>query len=62
MESRNKETVKASDDVIDYDAISRRVVVTRILAIDDVAISPKALDRILGVIQNIPCNAMMIRE
>lgn len=40
--------------IINYDQISREVTVNKILEIDDVEITPKALNRILCVIQNMP--------
>lgn len=39
---------------IDYDKISRRVLLDKLVEIDDIEITPKALNRILCVIQNMP--------
>lgn len=45
---------KVSDEIIDYDKISKRVLVSRLLDIDDITITPKAFNRIMVEIQNMP--------
>ena len=39
---------------IDYDKISKSLLVRKMLQIDDVTITPKAFNRMMEVIQNMP--------
>ena len=48
------EATMNSEEIINYDHISRSLLVRKLLSIDNITLSPKALNRIMETVQNMP--------